>query len=61
MNKLSALIIAQNEEKKISQCIENLKFVDEIIVILDNCKDKTEQISKKYTNKIFKGSWKIEG
>lgn len=59
--KLSALIIARNEEKKIEQCLKCLTFVDEIIVILDRSIDNTKVICRKYTKKIFEGSWELEG
>ncbi len=54
--KISALIIARNEEKKIENTLKSLNFVNEIVVILDRTTDKTESICKKYTKKIFKGS-----
>ena len=59
--KISALIIARNEEKKIESTLKSVNFADEIVVILDRSKDKTESICRKYTKKIFKGSWQSEG
>ena len=59
--KISALIVARNEEKKIESTLKSLNFADEIIVILDRTTDKTESICRKYTKKIFKGSWHSEG
>ena len=59
--KISALIIARNEEKKIENTLKSLNFVNEIVVILDRTTDKTESICKKYTKKIFKGIWESEG
>ena len=32
-----------------------------MVVILDKCTDKSKKISKKFTKKIFSGSWEIEG
>jgi glycosyltransferase involved in cell wall biosynthesis len=66
MTKISAVIVAHNEEKKITNCLESLNFVDEIIVVLDKCSDKTKQIVEEYINKtkpgkIIEGSWNIEG
>ena len=58
--KLSGLIIARNEETKIESCLKCLNFVDEIIIVLDRSEDNTEKIAKKYTKKIFKGSWFCE-
>tara|TARA_B100000989_G_scaffold298746_1_gene289559 strand:+ start:8768 stop:9526 length:759 start_codon:yes stop_codon:yes gene_type:complete len=60
-NKVSVLVTAKNEEKQIAACLKTLDFADEIILILDSCTDKTEMISKKFTNQIFKGSFAQEG
>ena len=59
--KISALIVARNEEKKIEGTLKSINFADEIIVVLDRTTDKTESICRKYTKKIFKGSWHSEG
>ncbi len=61
MPKISAVIVAHNEEKKIGDCLNQLGFVDEIVVVLDKCSDRTKEIVQKYTNKIIEGSWNIEG
>ena len=53
--KISAFMIAYNEEKLIERALKSLKgIVNEIIVIHDgHCDDNTLKIAKKYTNKIF--------
>ena len=43
--KLSALIIAHNEEKKLNSCLSKLKLVDEIVVVLDKTNDKSKSIA----------------
>ena len=48
-------------KEKIESTLKSLTFADEIIVILDRTTDKTESICRKYTKKIFKGSWQSEG
>lgn len=54
---LSIIIPAHNEEKYIEHClrsIKNQKFEDcEVIVICDSCTDKTREIAKKYTKKVY--------
>ena len=57
---LSALIIARNEEVKIETCLRSLKFLDNIVVILDRSTDSTKEICKKFTSNIFEGSWQSE-
>lgn len=59
--KISAVIVAHNEEKKLQDCLASLKFADEIVVVLDKCTDKTKQIAQEFTHKIIEGSWNIEG
>jgi len=64
---LSAIIIAKNEEEKISACIKSVSFADEIIVVDSGSEDKTIEISKKLGANIFKSSkksfkdWRNEG
>jgi len=61
MTKISAVIVAHNEEKKITDCLRSLDFVDEIVVVLDKCSDRTKEIVLQFTDKIIEGSWNIEG
>lgn len=61
ITKISAVIVAHNEESKIEDCLKSLSFVDEIVVVLDKCSDGTKAIVQKYTNNIVEGSWNIEG
>ena len=58
---ISALIIARNEEGIIEDTLKSLYFVNEIVVVLDRSVDGTQKICKKYTSKIFCGSWVCEG
>lgn len=53
MEKLSVVIITRNEEKNILGCLEAVKWADEIILVDQTSVDKTVEIAKKYTNKIF--------
>ncbi len=61
VSKLSALVVAHNEEDQLAECLEQLKFADEIVVVLDKCTDGTKAIAAKFTNKLLEGSWEIEG
>jgi len=54
-NKISGLIITLNEELHIQSVIENLSFVDEIIIVDSFSSDKTESIAMRYPKvKFFK-------
>ncbi len=61
MKKLSVLIVINNEETQIEACLKTVKFADEIVVILDDCTDRSEKIVKKYTKNYYSGSWSVEG
>lgn len=53
MAKLSVVISAFNEEKNIKDCLESVKWAEEIIFVDNTSQDKTVSIAKKYTEKIF--------
>ena len=59
--RLSALVVAHNEEAQIAACLDTLRFADELVVLLDKCTDHTRDIAARYTDKLFEGSWDIEG
>lgn len=55
---LSVCIITKNEESCIKSCLESVYKVADEIIIVDSCStDKTLEISKKFTNKIFIREW----
>jgi len=51
--RISAIIITRNEEENIKACIENLSFVDEIVVIDNASIDKTATIAKNLGAKVY--------
>ena len=53
MQKISAVIIAKNEEDKISDCLRSVGWVEEILVIDSGSSDKTKYISKKLGAKVL--------
>ncbi len=55
--KLSACIITYNEEGNIRDCLESVKWVDEIIVVDSFSQDKTVEICKSYTERIYQRAW----
>lgn len=58
---LSVIIIAKNEEANIRRCLESVRFADEIIVLDSGSTDKTIEIAKSYTDKVFLTDWKGYG
>lgn len=59
--KVSALVVAHNEEAQIAACLEALGFAHEIVVVLDKCTDRTREIAARYTDRLIEGAWDIEG
>jgi len=53
MTSLSVYIICKNEEQTIADCLESVKWADEIVVLDSGSNDKTLEIVKKYTDKVF--------
>lgn len=52
--KISTYILTKNEEKYIHPCLESIKSVSDEIVIIDGYStDKTIEICKEYTDKIY--------
>ena len=58
--KISALVVAHNEENKLATCLKKLVHADELVVVLDKTNDKSEIIAESFGAKVFKGSWNIE-
>jgi len=53
--KLSVVIAATNEEDCIRDCLESVKWADEILVVLDDrCNDGTEAICREYTDRVVR-------
>jgi len=54
---VSIIINTKNEEKNIQNCLKSIKAQSykniEIIIVDNNSADKTKEISKKYTKKVF--------
>lgn len=55
--QLSAMVICQNEEKKIAKCLKSLLFCDEIVVIDGNSTDQTAEIAGKFTDLFFRRTY----
>lgn len=57
MQKISAIVIAGNEEKNIADCLESVRWVDEIIVVNSESTDRTAEIARRFTDKVFSRKW----
>jgi len=54
---LSVAIITHNEEENIGGALESVKWADEIVVVDSFSDDRTREICKKYTDKVFTAEW----
>lgn len=61
MTKLSAVLCVHNEERRLARCLDALGFVDEIVLVLDRCTDRTRAIGEAYGAVIVNGVFPLEG
>ena len=60
MIPLSVVIITKKEDR-LRECLESIKLAEEIIIVDDFSTDKTCDIAREYTDKIFQKKMEIEG
>ena len=53
MPKISVILATYNEERNIKDCLETVKWADEIVLVDGKSEDRTVEIAKKYTKRIF--------
>jgi glycosyltransferase involved in cell wall biosynthesis len=54
---LSVCVICRNEEPNIRRCLESATWTDEIIVVDSMSQDKTVEIAREYTDKVYQKAW----
>ncbi|GJL50716.1 glycosyltransferase family 2 protein [Candidatus Nitrospira salsa] len=52
-SKVSAVVIAYNDEANMRACLESLHWADEIIVVDSFSTDQTTKISQEFTDKVY--------
>lgn len=57
MQKISITIITHNEEKNIERCLDSLKWADEIVVVDSFSDDRTVEICRRYTDRVYQEKW----
>ncbi len=54
MSKISVILAVFNEEENIEACLKTVKgWVDEIVVVDGSSSDKTAELAKRYTKRVF--------
>ena len=56
-DKISACVTVGNEEHEIERCLKSLSWVDEIVVVDSFSTDRTVEICKKYTDRVYQHEW----
>ena len=59
--RLSALVVARNEEARLPACLASLGFADEIVVVLDRSTDASAAIARDAGAILLEGAWTLEG
>jgi len=55
--KLSAITITYNEEENIGDCLSSVSWADEIIVVDASSTDRTVEIARRFTGRIYVTKW----
>ena len=56
--RVSVLVTTGNEEERIRDCLESVRWADEIVVI-DSCStDRTVEIARGYTDRVVIAPWR---
>jgi glycosyltransferase involved in cell wall biosynthesis len=56
--RLSALVITGNEEANIERCLDSLRFCDEIVVLDSESTDRTVEVARRRTERVFIEPWR---
>jgi len=54
--RLSVVVITLNEETNLQRCLESIAFADEVIVVDSGSEDRTCDIAREFTDKVFEHS-----
>jgi glycosyltransferase involved in cell wall biosynthesis len=57
MTPLSVIVIALNEERNIAECLEGVRWADEIILVDSGSKDATVKLAGQFGAKVFVQPW----
>ena len=53
VNTVSAIVVCFNEEERIGDCLESLRWCDEIVVVDSFSTDRTPEICRGYTDRFI--------
>ena len=58
---VSVVVIVKNEEKRLAACLESVRWADDVVIVDDMSTDRTVEIARGYTERIFQRKMDIEG
>jgi glycosyltransferase involved in cell wall biosynthesis len=61
MARLSVMVLTLNEERNIPECLESVRWADEIVIIDSGSGDRTVELARQFTGAIFQVEWKGYG
>ncbi len=61
MTRLSVVTIALNEERNIVQCLESVRWADELIVVDSGSSDRTVELAKGFPARVMQLPWRGYG
>ena len=56
--KVSALVIAYNDEMNMRACLESVAWADELVVVDSHSTDATEKICREFTDRVYQHEFK---
>ncbi len=59
--KLSVVVTVHEEAAQLAECLDCLRFADELVVVLDRCTDRSKDIAASYGAMLVEGNWPLEG
>jgi len=58
---LSVVVLTKNEEKRLADCLESVRFADEIVVVDDESTDRTEEVARRHNARVLHRKMDLEG
>ncbi len=55
--RLSVTVVTLNEEDRLRQCLDSVRWADEIVVVDAESTDKTAEVARSFTDQVFVRPW----